>query len=301
MTMRRRRSELAVPASNWKMIEKALASEADIAFLDLEDSVTPDEKQLARKNVIRAVRELDWHGKPRAFRVNGLDSQLFYRDLVEILDEVVEQIDLVIFPKAESVTGVLMLTSALSQLEPQPPTGKLVCIEVQIESARGLLNAPSIADASPRIEALIFGPGDYAASVGMPSTSIGARDEWDEAYGGDRWHFAMQSVLVAGRAVGVDVVDGPFANFTDLDGFRASCLKARALGYDGKWCIHPSQIPIANEVFSPTEDEVNWANVVITAYEEANKRGEGAISVEGKMIDAASVRMARRIVGKARL
>jgi citrate lyase beta subunit len=294
--MRRRRSELAVPASNWKMIEKALASDADIAFLDLEDSVAPAEKSVARKNVIRAVSELDWHGKPRAFRVNGLDSGLFYRDLVEILDEVVSKVDLVILPKAESATDVLRLVAVLKQIEPR---GKEIGVEVQIESAKGLLNAPSISAASQRIESLIFGPGDYAASVGMPSASIGARDEWDERYGGDRWHFALQSVLVAARATEREAIDGPFANFRDLDDFRASCLKARALGYDGKWCIHPSQIPVANEVFTPSEEEVRWAKAVIAAHEEANQQGVGAISVAGKMIDAASVKMARRTLEKA--
>jgi citrate lyase beta subunit len=296
--MRRRRSELSVPASNWKMIEKALASEADIAFLDLEDSVAPAEKSVARRNVIRAVTELDWSGKPRAFRVNGLDSGLFYRDLVEILDEVAAKIDVIILPKAESTTDILKLVAVLKQIEPKT---KRIGIEVQIESAKGLIHAPSISAVSARIEAVIFGPGDYAASVGMPSASIGARDEWDEHYGGDRWHFALQSILVAARAAGRDAIDGPFADFRDGEGFRASCLKARALGYDGKWCIHPSQISIANEVFTPSADEVRWANEVIAAYEEAGNQGLGAIAVEGKMIDAASVKMAQRTVAKAKM
>jgi citrate lyase beta subunit len=296
MTTRRRRSELSVPASNWKMVEKALASEADIAFLDLEDSVAPAEKSVGRKNVIRAVSELDWHGKPRTFRVNGLDSGLFYRDLVEILDEVVDKVDLVILPKAESATDILRLAAVLNQIE--PGTNR-IGIEIQIESANGLLNAASISAANSRIESLIFGPGDYAASVGMPSASIGAPEEWDELYESDRWHFALQSVLVAARSAGRDAIDGPFADFRDIEGFRASCLKARALGYDGKWCIHPSQIPIANEVFTPTVEEIRWANEVIAAYEEASKQGLGAIAVEGRMIDAASVKMAQRTVAKA--
>jgi citrate lyase subunit beta/citryl-CoA lyase len=283
------------------MIEKALKTEADVVFLDLEDSVAPSEKQAARTNVIRAVLELDWEGKPRAFRVNGRDTPNFFRDLVEVFDDVGDQIDLVIMPKAESATDVKMLDATISQLLPpsEESLGRSVGTEIQIESAKGLLNAPEIAATGTRIEALNFGPGDYAASVGMPSVSIGSEDEWDKAYGGDRWHFALQTVLVAGRAAGVDVIDGPFANYRDLEGFRSSCLKSRALGYDGKWCIHPDQIPIANEVFSPTEDEVRWATSVIAAYEEANRQGLGAVSVEGKMIDAASVKMAQRI--KARL
>jgi malyl-CoA/(S)-citramalyl-CoA lyase len=297
--MRKRRSELAVPASNWKMIEKALASDADIAFLDLEDSVAPAEKPQARKNVIRAMLELDWHGKPKAFRANGFETPNLYRDVVEIMDGVAGELDLVILPKAESTKDIRLLESLLSKLEREHGRKHQVEIEVQIESAKGLINAVAIAGASARIDAITFGPGDYAASVGMPNVSIGSPDEWDQMYGSDRWHFALQTVLLAGRAAGVSVVDGPFADFQDSDGFRASCQKARSLGYDGKWCIHPGQIPIANEVFSPTPDEVNWANKVIAAYDEGKRRGEGAIAIDNKMIDAASVRMAQRIVNNA--
>jgi citrate lyase subunit beta/citryl-CoA lyase len=278
------------------MIEKGVASSADIVFLDLEDSVAPSEKNAARKNVIRAVSELDWNGKPRAVRINGLESGLFYRDLVEVLDEAGDRVDLVIMPKAESATDILRLDAVLRKTV---PTGAVVAVEVQIESAMGLISAPKIAAGSPRIEALIFGPGDYAASVGMPHSSIGSGDEWDEIYRGDRWHFALQSVLLAARAMQLDAIDGPFADYHDLDGFRASCLKVRSLGYDGKWCIHPSQIPIANEVFTPTDAEVAWANEVIAAYEDAQQRGLGAIAVSGKMIDAASVKIALRTVEKA--
>jgi citrate lyase beta subunit len=294
--MRKRRSELAVPASNWKMIEKALASNADIAFLDLEDSVAPSEKPKARKNVIQAMLELDWHGKPKAFRVNGFETLNLYRDVVEIMDGVSGKVDLIILPKAETTKDILLLEALLSKLEYELGLNQQTKIEVQIESAKGLTNAVSIAGASGRIDAVTFGPGDYAASVGMPNVSIGSRDEWDEMYGADRWHFALQTVLVAGRAAGVSVVDGPFADFRDSDGFRASCRKARSLGYDGKWCIHPEQIPIANEVFSPTPDEVKWANMVVAAYDEGKRRGVGAIAIDNKMIDAASVRMAQRIV-----
>jgi citrate lyase beta subunit len=296
MSMRKRRSELAVPASNWKMIKKALASDADIAFLDLEDSVAPSEKPQARKNVIRAMLELDWLGKPMAFRANGFETPNLYRDVVEIMDGVAGDLDFVILPKAETTKHILLLEALLNKLESEHGRNQQIEIEVQIESAKGLINAAVIAGASARVDALTFGPGDYAASVGMPNVSIGSPDEWDEMYGADRWHFALQSVLVAGRAAGVSVIDGPFADFRDLDGFRASCQKARSLGYDGKWCIHPGQIPIANEVFSPTPDEIKWANEVIAAYEEGKGRGEGAIAVDNKMIDAASMRMAQRIV-----
>jgi citrate lyase beta subunit len=294
--MRKRRSELAVPASNWKMIEKALASDADIAFLDLEDSVAPSEKPQARKNVIRAMLELDWHGKPKAFRANGFETPNLYRDVVEVMDGVAGELDLVILPKAETTKEILLLETLLSKLEREHGRNQQIEIEVQIESAKGLVNAVAIAGASARIDAVTFGPGDYAASVGMPNVSIGSRDEWDDMYGADRWHFALQTVLVAGRSAGVSVVDGPYADFRDLEGFRKSCRKARSLGYDGKWCIHPGQVPVANEVFSPTLDEVKWANRVIAAYDEGKRRGEGAIAIDNKMIDAASVRMAQRIV-----
>ncbi|MFL5761048.1 MAG: HpcH/HpaI aldolase/citrate lyase family protein [Thermomicrobiales bacterium] len=291
-----RRSELSVPASNWKMIEKALASDADIAFLDLEDSVAPSEKPPARRNVVRAMRELDWRGKPRAFRVNGLGTPHFYRDIVEVFDDVQGNIDFVILPKAESTTDIAKISTVLRKLETEAGLEQKLGIEVQIESAKGLLNAAAIAAANPRINAITFGPGDYSASVGMPSVSIGARDEWDEAYGADRWHFAMQTVLVAGRAAGVSVIDGPFADFRDAEGFRTSCRRARSLGFDGKWCIHPGQIAVANEVFSPTVEEITWATDVVSAYETAKRKGEGAVAVGNTMIDAASVRMAKRIV-----
>ena len=288
---------MSTPAANPAMIEKALASAADVAFLDLEDSVAPSAKAEARGHVIRAVREADWGGKPRAFRMNALDTPYFYRDLVDIVEACGDRLDLIIVPKVDRPADVHAVATLLGGIERAHGYSRPIGLEVQIESAVGLIAAEAIAAADPRVEAIVFGPGDYAASVGMPVESIGAPDAWDAAYGAARFHDVMHRILVAGRAAGLRVVDGPFANFRDLDGFRDSCRRARALGYDGKWCIHPGQIAIANEVFGPTPAEAAWAQRVIDAYDAATAAGQGAITLDGKMIDAASIKMARRAVG----
>ena len=298
--MRLARSELATPAANWRMIEKAVASAADLTFLDLEDAVAPNQKVAARENVVRAIRDLDWGGKPRIYRVNGLDTPFFYRDLIDVVEAAGNRLDLVLVPKVDRPEDVYVVATLLGQLELHLGLDYRIGLEVQIETAEGLLNCEGIAKASPRIEALIFGPGDYAASVRMPSAAIGADDEWDAAYPGHRFHDAMHRILVAGRAAGVRVIDGPYADFRDPDGFRAACRRSRALGYDGKWCIHPAQIEIANEVFSQTAAEVRWARAVVAAYEAAQREGSGAVAVEGLMIDAASIRMARVTLDQAR-
>jgi citrate lyase beta subunit len=294
LAMRIERSELAVPASNPRMIDKALASAADVAFLDLEDAVAPAEKASARAHVVAALRDRDWRGKPRAFRINALDTPFCYRDLVEIVETAGDRLDLVVVPKVNRPEDVHVVATLLGQIEQNVGIAHRIGIEVQIETAEGLINCDRIAAANPRIEAIIFGPGDFAASVGMPLTRIGVPDEWDDAYPGHRWHDAMSRILVAGRAAGIRVVDGPYADFRDEDGFRRSCLIARALGYDGKWCIHPAQIPIANEVFSPSVTEVAWARRVMDAYARATAAGHGALALDSQMIDAASIRLAQR-------
>ena len=301
MANRVERSELAVPASNWEMSRKAVESEADVVFLDLEDSVAPSEKVPSRQNVIRAVRELDWGTKPTLFRMNALDTPFFYRDVIEIAEEVGDKLDLIMVPKVNRPEDVYVVDTLLTQIEANKGFARRIGLEVQIETAEGLINCDQIAKASPRIETIIYGPGDYTASVRIPSVSIGSLDEWDAAYGSHRFHYVMHRILVAGRAAGLRVMDGPFADFRDLDGYRASCLRARAMGFDGKWCIHPSQIPIANEVFAPTEAEVVWARRVIEAYEVANREGRGAVAVDNKMIDAASIKMAEVTLAQARV
>ena len=301
MASRVERSELAVPASNWEMSEKAIASEADVVFLDLEDSVAPSEKVASRQNVIRAVRELDWGSKPTLFRMNALDTPFFYRDVIEIAEEVGDRLDLIMVPKVNRPEDVYVVETLLTQIEANKGFGRRIGLEVQIETAEGLINCDRIAKASSRIETIIYGPGDYTASVRIPSVSIGSMDEWDAAYGSHRFHYVMHRILVAGRAAGLRVMDGPFADFRDPEGYRRSCLMARSLGYDGKWCIHPSQVAIANEVFSPTEQEIAWARKVVEAYEVANREGRGAVAVDNKMIDAASIRMAEGTLEQARV
>ncbi len=288
------RSLLAVPASNRKMVGKALASEADAVFLDLEDAVAPESKEGARGDVAWALGELDWGVRPKLFRVNALDTRWFYRDVVEVVEAAGERLDAVLVPKVnrpEDLHAVAVLLDGI-ELDRELPPGK-IALEAQIETAEGLTNIDAIARSTGRLGALHFGPGDFAASLGMPQTSLGTRDEWDEAYPGHRFGYVMQRIVVAARAAGLRAVDGPVADHRDEEGLRSACRLARALGFDGKWCIHPAQVPIVNEVFSPTEGERVWAKKVLEAYERANAAGSGAVSVDGQMVDAASIRMAR--------
>ena len=298
--MRLERSELAVPASNWRMIERASSSDADLAFLDLEDAVAPDAKADARGNVVRAYSELNWLGKPRVFRMNALDTPFFYRDLIEIVESAPDSIDMILVPKVNRPEDIYAVETLLTQIEANAGCTRPIGLEVLIETAGGLINCEAIARASPRVESIVFGPGDYTASLRIPARSIGTPDEWDAAYPGHRFHYPMHRILVAGRAAGIRVIDGPFADFRNLDGFRASCLLARSLGFDGKMCIHPAQIPIANEVFSPSPEEIEWATRVVDAYAEATGQGQGAIQVDGKMVDVASIRMAETTMSRAR-
>ena len=292
--MRAARSLLAVPATKRKMVEKALASDADGVFLDLEDAVAPDDKAGARRDVVSALQELDWRGRPTLFRANALDTPYFYRDLIEVVEVAGDFLDAVMIPKVNRPEDLHAVSVLLIQLELAAglEVGK-IRLQAQIESAEGLTNADAIARATDRLGALHFGPGDFAATLRMPLTSIGVMDEWDEAYPGHRFHYAMQRIVVAARAAGVRVLDGPVADYGDEEGLRKSCLLARSLGFDGKWCIHPAQIPVINAAFSPTEKEVEWARKVVAAYEEANAVGSGSVSVDGQMVDAASIRMAR--------
>ena len=299
--MRISRSVLAVPASKEKMIEKALSSAADLLFLDLEDAVAPNEKAAARENVLWALKEHDWQGRPRFFRMNSLDTPYFYRDVIELVEEAGDVLDLILVPKVERPGDLHALDTLLTSVELssglEPGKTKL---EAQIETAEGLVNIDRIARATVRLEALHFGSGDYAASIRMPQTSIGTADEWDEAYPGHRFHYAMHRIVVAARAAGLRAIDGPVADYRDEEGLRKSSLVARSLGFDGKWCIHPGQAETINEAFSPTEEEVEWARKVVSAYEEANEAGSGSISVDGQMVDAASIKMAQNTLDLAR-
>ena len=298
--MRAPRSVLAVPGSNLGMAEKALVSAADAVFLDLEDAVVADEKADARGKIVRALKELDWRNRLTLYRANALDTPYFYGDVIEIVEGAGERLDALMVPKIQRPEDLHVVATLLYQIELSvglEPGG--IKIEAQLESAEGLVNVDGIARATQRLTALHFGPGDYAASVRMPQRSIGTMDEWDEVYPGHRFHYAMHRIVVAARAAGLRAVDGPVADHRDEEGLRESCLVARSLGFDGKWCIHPAQIETVNDVFSPTEEEVEWARKVVQAYEEANAAGRGAISVDGQMIDAASVRMARNTLDLA--
>jgi citrate lyase subunit beta/citryl-CoA lyase len=290
----RTRSVLSVPGGNDRMIEKALGSDADIVMLDLEDATAPDQKTVARQTVIEAMRERDWRGRPKTFRCNGFDTQWMYRDIVEIVQGTECGVDRIVLPKVSDAAEVRAVSILLRQMEQEFGRAEPVQLDVQIESAIGLVTCETIAGSDARISALTFGPGDFAASAGYPLAGIGVADKWDDAYGGHRWHYPMSRISIAAHAAGLDAIDGPYAAFRDLDGLRTSALRARALGYDGKWCIHPSQIDVVNEVFSPSADDVAHARGILAAYAAATSAGTGAIAIGSEMIDAANVRMARR-------
>ena len=290
------RSMLFVPAARWPMIQKAAASAADAVCLDLEDSVPDAEKPAARANAVRALRELDFGSRLRLLRINALDTPFAYRDLIEVVESAGDRLDLVMLPKAGSAADVAFVDILLGQIERAREFERPVGIEAQIESAAGFVAIREISAASPRLEALIFGPGDYAASMRMPSSNIGEADEHDALYPGHRWHAAMHSIVAHARAHGLRAIDGPYAAYQDAAGFDKSCRIARAMGFDGKQCIHPAQLAAANAAFSPTAEEVARARAIVEAYERAVAEGRGSASFNGRMIDAANIRMARTIL-----
>jgi citrate lyase subunit beta/citryl-CoA lyase len=287
---------LFVPGSGWSRIEKAVASAADSVCIDLEDSVTTEGKAAARANVIRAFQELDFRGRTRMFRMNAVDTPFAYRDLVDVVEAAGAHIDLVMLPKASSPDDVAFVDQLLTQIEQYRGQTRAIGIEAQIETADGFVWLREISRASTRLEALIFGPGDYSASLRMPSTGIGAFDHHDAAYPGHRWHAIMHAIVATARSAGLRCIDGPFAAYQDADGFARSCAIARALGFDGKQCIHPTQLAVANATFGPTAEEIAQAREIVAACEAAAATGAGAASMDGKMIDAASVRMARAVL-----
>lgn len=301
ISTRLERSMLFVPASRWPMIEKAARSEADAICIDLEDAVSVDEKPAARANVARAFRELNFGSRTRMFRINGLDTPFAYRDLIEVVEAAGDRIDLVMLPKANSRQDVSFVETMLAQIEASRGFQRPIGIEAQIETAAGFLDARYIARSSRRLEALIFGPGDFAASMQMPLSNIGEFDAHDDAYPGHRWHAVMQTIVAAARANGLRCLDGPYAGFKDAAGFERSCRIAHAMGFDGKQCIHPTQLAAANAIFSPAAEEVARAQRVMEACEKSAAEGRGAASLDGKMIDAANIRMARVVLEKHRL
>ena len=295
---RARRSELATPASNERMCEKAARAGADLVFLDLEDACAPLAKVGARQTVVSAFTELDWGRTVRAVRVNGIGTPWCHGDIVEVVTGARDALDLIIVPKARSARDVWWVDVLLTQLESSLGLARPIALEVLIEEAEGLLNAGEIARSSPRLEAVIFGAGDLSAS--LRARVDGNFDPRGE-YPGDFWHFARVQVLAAARAAGVDAIDSPYPAYQDPDGYREAATHASLLGFDGKWCIHPGQVPIANEVFSPTADEVLAAKEAMTAYLDAEAEGIGAIGRDGTLMDAAHLRHAENVLYKASL
>ena len=289
------RSELAVPGSSPKMFEKAITSNADVIFLDLEDAVSPQDKIPSRQNIIKAIKEMNWKekGKTISIRINSLDTHYMYRDVIEIVEEVGEKIDTILIPKAGSASDVYMVDCLLTQIEDNKKFKNKIGIECLIETALGMSNIKEIAKSSKRLEALHFGVADYAASLKARTVIIGGLNP---DYPGDQWHHGLSQLVMTCRAYGLRAIDGPFGDFNDKDAYIASAKRAAAIGFDGKWAIHPSQIDLANEVFSPPEKEVNKAIRILEELEKAANEGKGAAQLDGRMIDAASARMAENVV-----
>jgi citrate lyase subunit beta/citryl-CoA lyase len=286
---RLRRSELSTPGTSPKMIEKAAQSDADLVFLDLEDAVAPQEKEAARQPIIDGLNGLDWGGKVRAVRVNGAHTTWCHDDVISVVEGAGRNLDVIILPKVKAPRDVWFFDTLLGQLEAKLRLPHRIGLEALIEETEALACVEDIARCSDRLEALILGVGDLSASQGIRSSHIGASDP--ERYPGDMWHYARNRMIVACRAAGIDPIDGPFADFRKADGYRRESLWATTLGCVGKWCIHPSQIEIANEVFGPTEAEIARAREAIDAVRQAEERGEGAASLIGTMIDAATARI----------
>jgi citrate lyase beta subunit len=295
------RSMLFVPGSRPAMFPKAAASEADAVCLDLEDSVLPDEKASARAHVIRGLNEIDFGHRLRMVRINSLDGEFADRDLMEVMAAAGDRVDLVMIPKVASAADMAFVDDILTRIEQAQGSQRRVGIEAQIESAAGFLYVREIASASQRLESLIFGPGDFAASMQMPATGIGEMDAHDAVYPGHRYHAVMLTIVAAARANGLRCMDGPYAGYTDTAGLVRACEIAIALGFDGKQCIHPGQLATVNAAFSPSDEEVARAAALVKAYETAIAEGRGAASHQGRMIDAASLRMAQVIIRRHEL
>lgn len=295
--LRVQRCELAVPGSNPNMFEKAMKSGVDFVFLDLEDAVAPDDKIQARKNIIEAINDLDWkeHGVSLSVRINGLDTQFMVRDVVDLIEQAGHKLDTILVPKVGVYSDIYMVEAMLNQLEIQQGLKNRIGIEVLIETALGMSNVEDIArnGAAGRLEALHFGVADYAASNRARTTNIGGLNP---DYPGDQWHSAISRMTVACRAYGLRPIDGPFGDIKDPDGFKLAARRAAALGIEGKWAIHPSQVALANEIFTPPAAEIEKAKRILTALQEAAAQGKGAAALDGRLIDAASARMANNVV-----
>lgn len=291
-----RRSQLSTPASDLEMARKAAAIDADEVFLDLEDSVAPTEKPGSRENVVIALSEADWSGKISSFRMNAVDTPWWYDDLITVVGGAGDYLDDVIVPMVEHPSDVATVENLLEQVEVNNGLDVgAIGIELQIETAAGMNNVKEIAGASDRLSALIFGPGDYTASIDAGGLSGGPA----EGYPGHYWHYALQRVVHAAKAVGLPAIDGPYADYTNPEGYRESAELAAKCGCDGKWAIHPSQIETANDVFAPSEAEIDHAERIVEAVEEAQAAGKGAVTVDGKMVDEATRKKAVNVLDTA--
>lgn len=291
---RLQRSELAVPGSQPGMFRKALESEADYIFLDLEDAVAPADKVQARLNVIQSLLEHDWRSRGTvSVRINGIDTHYMYRDVVDVVEQAGHRLDTVLIPKVGVPADVYLVDALLTQIEEAKGIAHRIGIDVLIETALGMANVEAIAQSSPRLEAMHFGVADYAASCRARTVNIGGLNP---DYPGDQWHAALSRMIVACRAYGLRAIDGPYGDFKDPDGYIAAARRGAALGIEGKWAIHPSQIALANEVFTPPVREVERARRILDALDQAAREGRGAAQLDGRMIDAASARMAQNVV-----
>ena len=296
MTQRPRRSELATPASNEHMCEAAARAGADLVFLDLEDACAPSAKESARATAVDALTGLDWGRTVKAVRINGIDTPWCHDDVIEVVTGARDALDIVIVPKARSARDVWWVDVLLTALEAKLGLERPIAIEALIEEAEGLVNVAEIAQASPRLEALIFGAGDLSGSL---RARVDGNFEPAGDYPGDFWHHARVQVLAAARAAGIDAIDAPYPGYQDLAGYRRAATHASLLGFDGKWAIHPSQVTVANEVFTPTVEEIAEAKAIIADYRDAEAGGVGAIGRNGRLVDAAMIRHAENVLRRA--
>ena len=304
------RSELAVPGTQDAMFEKSAKGGADVIFLDCEDAVAPDDKEQARKNIVQALNDIDWGTKTMQVRINGLDTHYMYRDVVDIV-EACPRLDMLLIPKVGTAQDIYAVDMLVTQIEQAKKREKKLGFDILIETALGMVNCDDIAKASKRNEAMSFGIADYVASTRARSTSIGGvhpdygvlTDKEDgverDYYWNDPWHYALSKMMLACRANGLRPIDGPFGDIQDDEGYIAAARRAAVLGYEGKWAIHPRQIPHANTVYSPSDAEVTKAKRILEAMAEAAKQGKGAVTLDGRLIDVASIRMAESVVKKA--
>ncbi|MCA0203329.1 L-malyl-CoA/beta-methylmalyl-CoA lyase [Pararhodobacter sp.] len=301
------RCQLFGPGSRTALFEKMAASAADVINLDLEDSVAPSDKDSARANIIQATHEVDWGNKYLSVRINGLDTPYWYKDVVDLLEQASDRLDQIMIPKVGCAADVYAVDALVTAVERAKGRTKPISLEVIIESAAGIAHVEEIAASSPRLQAMSLGAADFAASMGMQTTGIGGTQEAyymlreGAKYWSDPWHWAQTAIVAACRTHGILPVDGPFGDFSDDEGFRAQARRSATLGMVGKWAIHPKQVALANEVFTPSDEAVADARAILAAMEEAKAQGQGATTYKGKLIDIASMKQAEVIVKQAEL